>query len=850
MSAPKSTGSGVLGSILGLFGLSAVAGVLVAAMVTPAIALTGITANSTIGIFDGLPGNINPGILAERNTIFALDRAGEPVQVAYVYDQNRVEVPLDEISPYVVGAALAGEDPRFYEHGGVDIAAVIRAALGVATGQDRGGASTITMQYVRNILKQQAEADGDAEAIKAAGAQTADRKLQEMKYAISLEKNYSKDEIMLGYLNIAFFGGTTYGIEAAAQRYYNVHAKDLTLAQAASLMAIVQYPNLNKLDDPASKANGEANGYATNKGRRDYILANMLEEKRITQAEYDEAVALPIEPMISVPTSGCIAATVAPYFCDYVTWVMRQDEAFGDTAEARQTLVKQGGLQIYTTLDLDLQATTQNALGSRVPATLAGINLGGAAVTVQPGTGRILSMTQNTVYDPTQDAGLTPGHSSVNYSTDRDYGGSIGFQTGSTYKIFTMAEWLKSGHSLGETVVGNHRVFDQSRFHSSCGGVGGAPWEVANASATPGRVSAYQALVQSINTAFAEMSTKLDLCGIKNTAMSLGVHTGDGREPESTPSATLGVNNLSPLTMAAAVAGIANDGKFCTPVAIDRIVDRNGDELPATPSDCSQAIPPEVAAGVAYAMQGVINAGTATASNPRDGTTLIGKTGTTDRSVQTWVVGGSKKVSIAVWVGNVEGEVPTTSLRVNGSGVNVLRHQIFKDIIRHADQLYGGGDFLAPPPNLLYGRSVLVPAEIIGQSPGQVTSLLGTLGFQVANGGAIDSTLPAGVVAATNPGAGASYPVGSTITYFVSNGNQIVVPDVTGAADFAEAVTILQAAGFTGTITEVQVNSSEPDGTVLGTTPNAGETALRNSSISVNTSKGPSGSGGGGGKQP
>jgi membrane peptidoglycan carboxypeptidase len=829
----------VLGSILGLFGLSVVAGVLVAAMVTPAIALTGITANSTISIFDGLPSSIQPGTLSERNTIFAVDAAGNPVQVAYIYDQNRVEVPLEEISPFVIDAALAGEDPRFYEHGGVDIAAVMRATYGEITGNDLGGASTITMQYVRNILKQQAEAIGDEEAIKAAEVQTADRKLQEMKYAISLEKEFSKDEIMLGYLNIAFFGGTTYGIEAAAQRYYSVHAKDLTLAQAASLLAIVQYPNQNLLDDAADEINGEANGYAKNKARRDYILGNMLDEKRITQAQYDEAIVLPVEPAVSIPTSGCISATVAPYFCDYVTKVMQQDPAFGATLEERQALIKQGGFQIYTTLDLDLQAATEAAVLGNVPATMAGIQIGSSAVTVQPGTGRILSMTQNTVYDPTQDAGLIPGHSSVNYSTDFAYGGSIGFQTGSTYKIFTLAEWLKAGHSLGETVVGNNRSFPQSRFHSSCGGVGGANWSVKNASATPARVSAYQALVQSINTAFAEMSTKLDLCELKNTAVSLGVHTGKGEEPETNPAATLGTNNISPLTMAAAVAGIANDGVFCTPIAIDRIVDRTGNEIVPPQANCNQAIAPEIAAGVANAMQGVIASGTATASNPRNGIPHIAKTGTTDSSVQTWVVGGSKAVSMAVWVGNVVGDVSTNKLRVNGTGVNLLRHKIFKAVMTAADGKYPGGEFLAPTAEIVAGKSVLLPAEIIGQSPAQVEALLATLGFTTAVGGAIDSALPAGTVAATDPAAGSKIPSGSTITYFTSNGSQKALPDVTTAKNFGEARALLQAGGFTGSINQQDVDSDLPKGTVVGTDPGAGSVIGLSSPIKVLISKGP-----------
>ncbi len=151
-------------------------------------------------------------------------------QVATVYDQNRLEVPIDEMSEFVLDATIDGEDHRFYEHGGVDLTSVIRAALdNVAAGGITSGSSTLTMQLVKNINVQQAlkeETQADREAAYAeATASTFDRKLAEMKFAIGLEKRYTKQQILVAYLNSVFFADNTYGIEAAAQRYFGVHAE-------------------------------------------------------------------------------------------------------------------------------------------------------------------------------------------------------------------------------------------------------------------------------------------------------------------------------------------------------------------------------------------------------------------------------------------------------------------------------------------------------------------------------------------------------------------------------------------------------------------------------------------------
>ena len=206
---PRSAG-GVFGGLLGALVMSVVAGILVTAAITPVVAVSGAMASTAVSVFESLPTHLNPGQLAQPSTIYAKQTDGTEVEVATFYAQDREMVGWDQITQYVKDAAVAEEDPRFYTHGGVDILATARAVMQNVAGTGFSGASTITMQYVRNVLIQEAEAISDPEASQiaydAAMKQTMDRKLQEMRYAVSIEKEYSKDQILLGYLNIALFG--------------------------------------------------------------------------------------------------------------------------------------------------------------------------------------------------------------------------------------------------------------------------------------------------------------------------------------------------------------------------------------------------------------------------------------------------------------------------------------------------------------------------------------------------------------------------------------------------------------------------------------------------------------------
>jgi membrane peptidoglycan carboxypeptidase len=816
MSPQSSKPSGALSDLIGFLGFSALAGVLTTVLVAPFIAVGGVTAAGSIGLFEDLPEYIEIGQLPARNTIYANGPDG-PVQIATVYDQNREELTSDQVSQFLKDAAVAGEDRRFYEHGGVDVNSVARAAVGnVTSGDITSGGSTLSMQLVKNIKVQQAEQSGDQAAYEAAVEQSLGRKLEEMKLAIGLEKTYTKDEILLGYLNIANFGDATYGVQAAAQKYFSVNASDVSPAQAASIIAIVQYPNALRLD--------KEENYEANRQRRDFILGMMLRSGYLDQTQYDEAIATPIEPKLSDISNGCMAAQAnAQFFCDYVVKSIKDLPGLGATEEERLANWKLGGYEIYTTLDADMNTFAQAEMNDEVPAEVETLDLGGALSSVEVGTGRVLTMVQNKAYNNTL-AGGGGGATAVNYNTDKAYGQSGGFQTGSTYKIFTLVNWLQSGHGLEEQVDGSRMSYPQSDFADSCtGGHSGAPFKFGNSGGGQfGSITALQATAQSVNSAYVYMAAQLDQCGIRGVAESLGVHRADGNPLESNPAATLGTNTIAPLTMAAAFAAIANEGVYCAPIIVDRVVGPDGIEAVGQPQTCNQAIEPNVANTVAHAMAAVMNGGTGAASNPSGSTPIIGKTGTTDSSVQTWIVTSTTKVATATWVGNVKGKVSMRNL----SGGTTMRHRVTNAVMGEFAAQYGGGQFAGPDATLMRGTNNVSVPDVAGMTYAEAAAALETEGFEVADGGSESNAAAAGTVVRTDPGTGSPVFKGATITLFTSDGTgQAQIPDVAGQT-LDEAAATLAGAGFTTLAAQYTATAQgQAECSVLATSPAAGQTA-------------------------
>ncbi|WP_306899428.1 transglycosylase domain-containing protein [Arthrobacter sp. B1I2] len=713
-----------LGKILLFLGVSAICGVLVAGLLVPAAAVSGSAASGSIDFFDSLPAELKVDPPSQTTRILAADGS----EIANVYTENRTKVPLDQISPNMKKAIIAVEDSRFYDHGGVDTTGILRALVATASG-NKQGASTITQQYVNNVLNSNLAAAGEEDQIKLNGVNKGvGDKLREMKLAIALEKEFSKDQILEGYLNIVFFNRDAYGIEAASRYFFSTTSKDLTLPQAALLAGLVNSPSaFDPITNPEKS-----------KQRRDLVLGLMLNQNKITQAEHDAAVATPVEPKVTQPKQGCAYAASAPYFCDYILHLLENNSAYGADVKERQRLIYGGGLTITTTLDPSAQAAAQEQANAA-----AGANpdkWGAAMVSVQPGTGKIISMAQNTTFLPGQGF-----DSQLNFNVDKldkdgnDLNGMGGAQPGSTMKPFTFAEWLNEGKTMNTVVNAAQRVYPVGYpWRNTCGKVQGAystaqknagldaADDLQNAETKWYRpLTVLEGLYNSINTVTFASAAQLDFCGIQKIVDAVGLHSGlpsaDGSEPNPkvnmmTLGNLLGSTQTAPLTMASAFATFANDGKYCEPIAISSVTDATGKQLPAQTSSCRDAIKPEVARGVNYALQEVLNRGSGSLIRPRISTTTsfpIGaKTGTSNNNGSTWVVGHTTGLATAAWFGDPLGAQDRAgqNITVNGKfyeGIDgyMIAGPMFSTYMAKVAPAYGTNPFPAPPSNMINGTT-------------------------------------------------------------------------------------------------------------------------------------------------
>ncbi|MBM7821282.1 membrane peptidoglycan carboxypeptidase [Cellulosimicrobium cellulans] len=640
--------------------VSGVGGVLAAGLLVPLAAGANTATDTAVEVFDELPADLEPGPLSEQSRIYAKDGT---TRLATFYTENRIVVPLDQVSEPMKNAVIAIEDKRFWDHGGVDVEGLPRAVVNNITGGDTQGASTLTQQYVKNVLIEQAVREDDTMALYEANEKSLGRKAREAKLAIALEKKMTKEEILQGYLNIAQFGRSVYGVETAARHYFNKSAIDLDYVEAATIAGITKAPSTY---DPTTEPENA-------QSRRDIVLNQMYQQGYITREEYDTGRARPIAETLSVQPleAGCQAAQDgAAFFCDYVTKIIMSDPVFGETKEERQTRLYRGGLDIYTTLDPGMQAAAQQHASAAVPADDPS-QVEDAIVTVEPGTGNILAMAQNRAFDNTQEP--APNTTAVNYSVDQAHGSSNGFSPGSTWKPFVLAEWLNQGHSLYETVSANKRTWTINRdFRASCTRLGNEKWTPANSDGPgSGSMSVLKATFNSVNTAYTTMASQLDLCGIATTAKAAGFQPSmlqDEGNININASMILGTQNSSPLQMAAAYATFASGGTYCSPVAITKVLDSDGQELPVPSANCQpNAIDPTVANTVTYALQQVLTQGSGRGNGLADGRPAAGKTGTANNNTHTWFIGYTPQVVTAVWIGNAESDVPMNGrFTING----------------------------------------------------------------------------------------------------------------------------------------------------------------------------------------
>ncbi len=603
--------------------LAAVAGLLAGALLVPAVGAVGLVTRNTANKFN----NMKTGIIGElpvRSEI--LDSEGHLLAYYYPRDIDREPVTYDQISPIMRKAIVAIEDSRFYQHGAIDIRGTIRAIVNDIEHKTVQGGSTLTQQYVKNALILTAP---NAQQADAAYAPTLSRKIKELRLAIDVEKKMSKNQILAGYLNAAFFG-TSYGnqavgVGAAAERYFDTTAAKLTLPQAALLAGMVENPDA---DNPVLHPENAL-------ARRNVVLARMAQLGIITRAHAVAVGKTPLGLHLSVLQTGCTSGSArhAAFFCDYVVSLMKQDSAF---SKAWNILNSSGGLQVYTTLNAQDERAAKVAVNYMMPQPPNGANPGGNAaseVLMQPGNGRILAIANDRSY------GFVRNQTTVDYAVNSPYDGGAGVQTGSSSKLFTLLTALEQGVPFGfaQTVQTPATLTG----YTNCKGQPiVSPYTLVNDSnGEKGAFTLYNATAQSVNVYFAMLERKVGLCNVVKTAAALGVTRADGRSllkwdgknsppADDLPSFTLGSVNVSPMSMAEAYATVAARGMSCTPIAVLRIVSQTGARLPVQKARCHQAIPAGVADAASYVLQSVLTVGTAAGLGI--GRPAAGKTGTSD----------------------------------------------------------------------------------------------------------------------------------------------------------------------------------------------------------------------------
>jgi membrane peptidoglycan carboxypeptidase len=633
--------------LLWIVSLAAAAGLLAAAIVAPVVLGAGFFVKSASDHFESLP-TVLPTPTLGRDSVI-LDAAGNKIATLHGAE-NRVPVKISQVPAVMKTAIVDIEDNRFYQHDGIDYKGLLRAALTDTSGSASQGGSTITQQYVKNVLLYSADSAQEAAA---ATDKSIARKVREARLALALEERWSKSQILEGYLNIVYFGQGAYGIGAAAERYFGETVEQLTLPQAALLAGLVQSPSAyDPLVNPKAAL-----------GRRAEVLNRMQQLHHLTVAQEKAAQASPLalHPVAPPAVADPCLTSSAPFFCDWVRTQLTNDPALGSTKQIRTQRLLEGGLTIKTTLDPAVQAAAQQALNSTVEPTNS---VTVAEAIVQPGTGNVLAMAVNKPY------GTGPGQTTIPLLT------TAALQPGSTFKVFTLTAALAKGLPLSTSFYAP-ACYVSPIYHIGIGSGSGRTPEAGCSNgfsnADPAEAANYdmtQATWQSVNTYYVQLEEKVGVQNVADMAIRLGIPAKRLKTvgPNS-GSLTIGAYVVSPLDMATAYATLAAHGLRCEPRGTLSASTPDGQAVKLTPAPaCQQVIPSPVADEVTSVLEGVITNGTGFPNASLYGRPAAGKTGTTDGYSSAWFVGYTPQLAAAVEAGNIESPVakPLTNIYAGG----------------------------------------------------------------------------------------------------------------------------------------------------------------------------------------
>jgi membrane peptidoglycan carboxypeptidase len=786
----------VFANVLSLLICGVLAGVVVAAAAFPAIAMSGLAAKTGAQAFADLPTELTVKRSPQMSKIYAND--GKTL-LASIYDENRQDIPLDEIPKVMQQAMIAAEDHKFYEHNGVDVKGIARAFVANKnSGETEQGASTLTMQYVRLSITYAATNPND---VLNAAVDTNARKLREVKYALAIEKKLTKDQILEGYLNIAYFGNHAYGVYAASQVYFGKEPKNLTAAEAAFLAGLVKSPSAyNPVRDDGST---DPQSFTDGKARRDWVIGQMKEIGAISPEQADEALKTELKITGKPAPNGCTASVIASagFFCDFLQRWWMNEPAFGANTYERERALKTGGYKIVSSLDVPTQAAAKKNVEKYLKT---GSKHALMVVAVEPGTGKVRSMAVNRNFKiddaahPQNGLSTDPAKSSRNVRGTYPNtvnplmsGDQYGYQFGSTFKVFTLLAALEAGYPLDYTINAVSPFvskFPVASGDASCGGY----WCPVNANPSwmNGVRNMWSGFGRSVNTYFAALIQRVGPEKAVAAAKELGLtFRGDASKccsdayyathGETWGAFTLGVTENTPLEMANAMATLAADGKYCQPIPVESIVDHNGNNLDVANPRCEQRVKPDIARGVIDAARcpigdqstyGKCDDGTARTVRGIVGKPLAGKTGTTDNERTASLMLTTKQLAVAGIVADpdyIHHDVSDKNLGGKDAHRDVVNPAVTYTM-RDAMKDKPGIKFEKPSSKIAFGTKVSIPS-VTCKTVSDATSILKSKGFTVdVDKKTVASSCPAGTVAGTSPSGTTSK--GSNVTLQISDG--------------------------------------------------------------------------------
>jgi membrane peptidoglycan carboxypeptidase len=557
--------------------------------------------------------------LAQRSLVY--DAVGN--EIAHYQAENTKPVPISAVSKDVIRAVTAVEDREFYKHKGVNLRSLVRAVVNNVQGAGTQGASTITQQVVK--LEFLSGAD-----IRTSGARY---KLLQARYAVLLERQMTKDEIIARYLNIVYFGNNAYGIQAAAEVYFGKEAIDLNLTEATFLAGMIKSPSGNdpiRHSGPSRARFQQAMNSVAAEG-----LIDPAEAKKIglTWALPERVQASAVEP--NAPTHFTVM--VRDYLLDPKKSPELNNTPLGATPQQRKSALYHGGLKIYTTLNPDLQKLAEDAKAAQLPQNSHNINA--VIVSLDATSGALRAMVSG---DPYQ-KGVG--------STENNLAFDMARQTGSSIKLFILAAALEAGAHANDQINGSACTYPVPKdvpYHLSA----------SNGSDGVGPIDKFTWV--STDCGYSRIANAVGINRVIDTATRMGIKSPKSDLHQTATAFAEGNNPVTPIDMASGAQTVANHGLHHNPYFIERIDGQDAKPIFQHSDPGTQVLDPAVADSEAQILKGVLKAGTARRVGLL-GNGLrpsAGKTGTQFNNTNAWFVGFTPQLATAVWVGDPDAYTP------------------------------------------------------------------------------------------------------------------------------------------------------------------------------------------------